>query len=266
MSLASLVWGVFFRWDGDTMVRGPWFWLFAVLTTLYMVFVVGYLLTHRQNVPVRRFLALVSFPLVPTAGGILEGFFPELPITWPLMTLALQLLFLTVQERKLTHDYLTECRNRRGLDEFLGARVRDARDRQRGFAAFLADVDNFKSINDRFGHAVGDQALMRTVKILQSCLRTEDFLARFGGDEFVGVLPAVGEEELRSILARIHQRFAAHRSGQGYELSLSIGADLFRAEVDLHADAFLKRLDGLMYLEKNTKNRVETRTPGPETA
>ena len=138
--------------------------------------------------------------------------------------------------------------------------MREARDRHKVFAGFLADVDCFKSINDRFGHAEGDRALIRTAKLLKSCLRTEDFLARFAGDEFVAILPGVSTDELRAIVERVERQFASHRPKGGYLLSVSLGADVYRPDADLDADAYLKRLDELMYREKEKRKLGGCRT------
>jgi diguanylate cyclase (GGDEF) domain len=182
---------------------------------------------------------------------------PEYVILLPAFVLSLLILGTNIHERRLTYDYLTGAYNRRRLDEFLGAMLSEARRSGRPLAAFLADVNDFKRINDRFGHDAGDMALVEVVRIVKSCLRRDDFLARYAGDEFVAVLPNCSESELESIEARIHGAFETASSAQSsYALSISVGGAAFDANVDKEAEGYVKRLDALMYDEKKARKAL----------
>jgi diguanylate cyclase (GGDEF)-like protein len=175
--------------------------------------------------------------------------------------LSLLVIYVNIQQRKLSSDYLTGAFNRRRLDEHLATRVRDFGESRLGrpklFAGFLADIDDFKQINDRFGHAEGDAAIIEAVRLIRAGLRSEDFLARYAGDEFVAVLPVSGEAELARIVARVRSRFDGVQSATSqYRLTLSIGSAVFDPAVDANADKFIERLDKLMYEEKTRKKRA----------
>jgi diguanylate cyclase (GGDEF) domain len=263
ISLSSPWTGWAFSIDGANVYRhGPLFLLFAALTYAYLAIALFYVIrsARTKNVDERVLAGLLAFALIPTAAGIVQMFFYGLVLIWPAMALSLLAVYVNIQQSKLSSDYLTGAGNRRRLDEYLEAKIHDLRDpryRRSGdkrLAGFLADVDDFKRINDSFGHAVGDAALIEAVQLLRSSLRADDFLARYAGDEFVGVLSVASEDELERILQRVRERFAAEDPRKlGYRLSLSIGAAIFDPELDASAEKFIERLDSLMYVEKQAK-------------
>ena len=209
---------------------------------------------RRRTVDARTFMGLIVFPVLPAIAGLLQMNYYGLVLIWPAMVVSLLVIYVSIQQRKLSSDYLTGAFNRRRLDEYLGTRVRDARP----FAGFLADLDDFKSINDRFGHTVGDEALVEPVGLIRASLRSEDFLARYAGDEFVVILPLSDEETLDHVVRRLRERFAAFspRGGQ-YRLRLSIGQAVFDPRIDENGDKYIERLDSLMYREKETKKALK---------
>ncbi|MFN5222517.1 MAG: putative bifunctional diguanylate cyclase/phosphodiesterase, partial [Cyanobacteriota bacterium] len=159
-------------------------------------------------------------------------------------------------------DPLTQLPNRRYFIEQLELESERHRELGKSFAILFVDVDRFKSINDTYGHAVGDGALVAVATRLRSLLRSGDFLARYGGDEFVIVMTfkreASEEVELRAEAHRFATQIAGEFQGTtevdgvSLELSLSIGISL----VDpLEADpqAAMKRSDIAMYRAKQHK-------------
>ncbi len=119
----------------------------------------------------------------------------------------------------------------------------------------MLDLDGFKDVNDSFGHAAGDQALVQTVRILRQCLRSEDRIFRFGGDEFIVILDVSSVEALHSVEQRIRDGFSLHNAAPDntYRLQPSIGCMLYDGASGMDPDAFLKSLDSLMYADKVMK-------------
>jgi len=124
--------------------------------------------------------------------------------------------------------------------------------KQEPFSIILLDLDRFKEINDKFGHDVGDEALQDAVKLLRECLRQNDFLARFGGDEFLIVMDITTSEALQKTIHRIKDCFEDfnQKSQKPYSLSFSYGSYLYDYSLNLDADQLLKHLDDLMYKDK----------------
>ena len=124
----------------------------------------------------------------------------------------------------------------------------------------LLDLDDFKQVNDRMGHSVGDAVLATLARSMRSCTRESDSLCRFGGDEFVIVLPGVTEITAFNVAERIRTRFykdwselSGKKEEQG-QVSVSIG--VVRLQENETAQALLMRADAAMYEAKRLgKNR-----------
>ena len=156
---------------------------------------------------------------------------------------------------KLYHDVLTGTYNRRYYEDIASRIVGPA-----GIA--LIDVDDFKICNDTYGHYAGDMALETAANAIRSCIRESDLLIRYGGDEFLLVLPGIPGDILQTKLEQI--RMAAQMASvPGYShfrLSLSIGGTI-QAITDPMENA-VRRADRLMYQAKCRKNAVTVEVPG----
>lgn len=116
----------------------------------------------------------------------------------------------------------------------------------------MLDINNFKRINDTFGHDIGDLALIISGKILKSSIRTNDFLSRYGGDEFVLVLDIDNNKELETTIKRINSKVEEFnkRNEYPFTLSFSMGYDVYDFKLNIGYEKFLKHLDKLMYENK----------------
>jgi diguanylate cyclase (GGDEF)-like protein len=125
----------------------------------------------------------------------------------------------------------------------------------------MIDVDFFKSINDRFGHATGDYALQQLVAILQAELRDNDLLGRLGGEEFAVVLRVRSADEAIAVAERLRSRIAdapLRFGGIDFSMTISIGVAARQAS-DLRIDELLAHADSAMYQAKAAgRNRVVT--------
>ena len=156
---------------------------------------------------------------------------------------------------KLYHDVLTGTYNRRYYEDIASRIVGPA-----GIA--LIDVDDFKICNDTYGHYAGDMALETAANAIRSCIRESDLLIRYGGDEFLLVLPGIPGDFLQTKLEQIRTA-AQMASVPGYShfrLSLSIGGTM-QAITDPMENA-VRRADRLMYQAKCRKNAVTVEVPG----
>ena len=148
--------------------------------------------------------------------------------------------------------------NRKGLDEAMEREIARARRLGSPLCLALLDVDNFKSLNDRLGHAAGDAALVHLAQVTREVMRPQDLLARYGGEEFVIVLPDTTAENGVAAMTRLQRELTTRFFLQGSEkvlITFSAGvAQLHDGEAS--ADAVL-RADQAMYLAKRSgKNRV----------
>lgn len=174
-------------------------------------------------------------------------------------TIGLDVENIRLQRLSVT-DPLTGAFNR----EFLGRRLPIEMDAaaQRGAALSVAmvDVDHFKPVNDRYGHDVGDQVLAEVAGRLRSAIRKEDLLVRYGGEEFLIVLPAADAATARDIGERMRARMQADpvlAGGATIEVRISVGVAEKRADEERPAD-LVRRADTALYQAKDRgRNRVE---------
>ncbi len=158
------------------------------------------------------------------------------------------------------HDALTGLPNRLALEQRLLEALARARRSQMQVAVGLIDLDDFKPINDNWGHAAGDELLKQLAERLQTQVRETDFLARLGGDEFVVVFEELGSgwlpEQLDTTLARLHQAVGTPFDlGHGYETRIDMSIGLAIYPLDAEEPGTLIRLaDEAMYQAKQHKS------------
>ena len=145
-------------------------------------------------------------------------------------------------------DALTRVANRYRLEKVLLEECERAQRFRLPLALVAMDIDDFKPINDRHGHGVGDQTLMSVVESLEACVRPGDLLARWGGDEFVVVLPKSTLESAKNLAERIRQSMSEVPTVDDFKITLSLGV------VERHAgegpDALMARADQALYRSK----------------
>jgi len=157
-------------------------------------------------------------------------------------------------------DQLTGLPNRRAWDERLVDEMARFRRFDTPLSLAVLDLDNFKQINDRFGHKAGDRALKAIAKLLREWLRETDFLARYGGEEFVLLLPGADVEAAMGLVERMRVAVAEaglHSKGEPVPLTVSGGIASLRQ--DETAEAAFERADQALYQAKAAgKNRIGT--------
>ena len=163
-------------------------------------------------------------------------------------------------------DALTGVQNRRYFDHRCQIEVSQARRHRHPLACLLLDLDKFKRINDTYGHQTGDEVLMSAARVIQTQLRVGDTLARFGGEEFVVLLPQTDMHHAIQIAERIRRCIEEEEirtpTGQALSLTISIGLSLLPtadagAEPQALADRMLAIADKALYRAKHEgRNRV----------
>jgi len=153
------------------------------------------------------------------------------------------------------HDSLTGLSNRRFLERILDENIRLATLEDHGIAVFFADLDDFKKVNDVYGHDAGDRVLVAVAERLLSVFRDGDYVARVGGDEFVVAAPGV--KDVRSVASMADKVVASFDKPltitEGpISVSMSVGVALF-PEHGCNSQELISRADEAMYLIKRTR-------------
>jgi diguanylate cyclase (GGDEF)-like protein/PAS domain S-box-containing protein len=155
-------------------------------------------------------------------------------------------------------DQLTGLPNRRFLDQHLLSQLDMARKLETTFSIAFVDIDFFKRVNDTYGHLVGDETLKMLSKTLTSGLRTSDILGRWGGEEFVFILPCNNAKDLTTICEKLRmlvENSTVERTGSNFKITISIGATIMIPGDTM--ETMVHRADQLLYASKaNGRNKV----------
>jgi diguanylate cyclase len=165
---------------------------------------------------------------------------------------------LTETSELVRHDQLTGALNRKGLEEALDRELARSQRRKTPICVALLDVDNFKSLNDTYGHQTGDEALIHLARVIRETMRPHDTLVRYGGEEFLIILPDTPLPDAVSALTRLQReltkRFFLHQN-EKLLITFSAGITAFRANES--RSETISRADAAMYqAKKSGKNRV----------
>lgn len=155
--------------------------------------------------------------------------------------------------KMVTKDVLTGLGNRSGFNQSVTRELSHARRQKSTFSLLMIDLDNFKRVNDSFGHSEGDKVLIKVANLLSQSLRDTDEAFRFGGDEFCCILDCADQQQLACAATRIQQ----HINGSSYlrkmKVSCSIGGTVCQYEDDM--TALFDRADAALYkVKQNGKN------------
>jgi diguanylate cyclase (GGDEF)-like protein len=165
-----------------------------------------------------------------------------------------QLVRSEVAEMTALKDPLTDAYNRRYFDQMIEGEVNRANRRSSDLSIIIIDVDDFKSVNTRFGHLTGDEVLVSVVQMLNRTFRSCDVVVRYGGDEFLILVTDSNEEGAKIALERLRQRVDAWNSANlvpGYRLALSCGVAAYSKGMNIQD--VVELADERMFVEKRSK-------------
>lgn len=175
-------------------------------------------------------------------------------------SLELRVLERTKELERLAHtDALTGVFNRRGLIDHLTSEIDRAERYDHQLSLLMVDLDHFKDVNDIYGHLSGDAVLIEAANILSQACRSTDLLGRYGGEEFLLLLPETDKENARQLAERIRlaveKHCFNHDDGEEISLTCSIGVTEFQA--DQSQTSLLQTVDRMLYSAKNAgRNKV----------
>ncbi len=166
-------------------------------------------------------------------------------------------------------DALTGLHNRRSIMEALEQEIARSARQGSALSVVILDLDHFKRINDTWGHPAGDQVLRESARVLRQNVREADLVGRYGGEEFMVILPGAGLREARTVLERCRLTLAeaeiATGSDQPLRVSASFGLACDETGGDLAAQTLIKSADEALYRAKeNGRNRIEVRVLSAE--
>jgi diguanylate cyclase (GGDEF)-like protein len=154
------------------------------------------------------------------------------------------------QERAFARiDHLTGAANTRSFMETLKAELERSRRYARRFTIAYFDLDNFKAVNDSFGHAAGDELLKTVVSMIRAHIRVTDVIARLGGDEFALLLPETDESAARAAISKIQSHIEQEMQARSCPVTVSIGS-FTCSDATMDVEELIHQADDLMYAAK----------------
>lgn len=163
----------------------------------------------------------------------------------------------TIMEKQVKTDALTGLYNHMAFYEYMDVLLLQAETYHYPVHLAVMDIDNFKKVNDTYGHGIGDIVLKRIAAAIKDNVTTDDFAARYGGEEFVVILNDINEEEAFAVLEKVRQvvQRLEHPEIKEKHVTISVGLQTYRA--GMHKQAFFEGADNSLYVAKRQgKNRV----------
>ncbi|NLB20167.1 MAG: GGDEF domain-containing protein, partial [Clostridium sp.] len=247
--------GWYYYIDGNNIYhRGPYY-LVSFSITLALLIVSSLLtLIYRNEIKQKKYYSLIFFIFPPLISMGLQYFFYGISLILHGIMISMLVLFLNIQNKDLSLDYLTQIFNRKKIDSYLKKKIVEA-NKGKKFAAMILDINHFKIINDQYGHDEGDRALQTVANLLRELVGSSGFVGRFGGDEFYVILDQDRKIQVDEMATKIKQGMIQFNktSAKKYELELSIGYAVYDYKESLSLEEFQKKIDGLMNVDKELK-------------
>ena len=250
----------FYYFENQTYYRGSMFMARAILVMIFIVLLLIYVVVFRNDFMSEYKNMILFLPIFALIGAIMQVFVSSIDTTYAGISLGCLILFFFFQSNDVNMDYLTGVLNRRGLDIKMEEKIKNSQTTGRNFAAIMMDIDNFKTINDTFGHEEGDKAIKAVADII--VLTFDDALAigRFGGDEFCVITDNVSRIELELKIEHVRERLAKVKQKNGWDdhVDVSCGYEIYNYTQNMSMQEFNEHIDSLMYSQKQEHHMIQS--------
>lgn len=255
ISLASVFWPLYFSVDNNNVYsRSNIYFLSIVLQYSYLIAAILMVVLNKRKIQHDKFYPLAFFAILPMIGGLIQAFNYGLLLIWPLIAFSIYIAFVFIQSRVISTDYLTGLMNKGAFENYI-ENLKTTNNKNQRLAAVVMDLDGLKTINDKFGHHIGDEALQSFAHMITLSFNKKDYIARFGGDEFVLVtyVNSLAEIERSNQVLIENIKSLNEEEILPVELKFSLGYDIYDERIDSTVKQFLERIDQLMYQNKEIK-------------
>ena len=245
--------------ENNRLVLGFAYIATYVVGLLYIAAAAILITVQRKTLNRGELIPYLLVPVIPVTLALIEIAFGSLTgLMWAGTSLVILEIQMLVLNNRTNIDHLTSLNNRMALDVYVRRMIQESKSLHMQLGLIMMDVDDFKSINDRYGHVEGDRALKATASILRECFVGRFFIARFGGDEFTVVLKNCDDERLANYLEKLETERVKHNKlvNRPYEIKLSIGASVFTESEITSLHSVYMKVDGLMYQDKKAKKET----------
>ena len=246
--------------ENNVLTFGPYYPLFIVSIVFYFIYNEVILIVNRKHIDKKMFFAY-CFSLTAPIIGIGLYFLlvlinrPTIDNVWITASVMLSIQYFSFIQTKISYtDSLTSLSNKERLVVELNKQFNSKK--RKDIYGFMLDLDNFKSINDNYGHEVGDLALIKASKMLINVAPKNSLVTRYAGDEFIVLVESNDENlpnEFQEKLKEAEREFNSSEDGKLYSLTFSVGYAFFSKNEILDPTSFLRTIDQRMYVSKKHK-------------
>ncbi len=231
----------------NVYTRGPMNFILYLFVFVYFIESIYTVQKAKTDTILVEFFPIYYFIIPCTIGTMIQGFFFGVSTIWLCVAIAFIIVYIEIQVSISFIDDLSGLYNRKYMNHYLNKLQND---KPKHVYGFLMDINNFKAINDTYGHLKGDYALIQFGKILQYSIDKDSVAIRMGGDEFVIFAKLKSDEEALALKKQItyNVRQFNLKSKEPFHLSFSIGIAKYNGK---NIDAFLSAMDDSMYEAKN---------------
>lgn len=233
---------------GNIYERGMGVYIMGAVNLMLIPLYIVVSRKHKRYIMGNVLQVILTLSILPIVGGVLQIMFYGITLIWPMLSLVAIFAYLLIEREELLKDNLTELYTRSRLENRLNFKLRH----KQAFTIMMIDMDDFKLINDRFGHDGGDEALKTISNLLRYSVKRCDSVYRYGGDEFIVLIESTLEETGNLVVERLnHEVDLLNQSNdRRYDMSMSIGCLFIDSEETRNIFEILSEVDSKMYNEK----------------
>jgi diguanylate cyclase (GGDEF)-like protein len=261
LTIGSMFTSLYFYVDmNNVYTRGPLFFVHVIVNYSYLLIGLAIVIAQKKKIAPSEFVPMLLFPIPPIIGGIVQTLFYGTNIVLPMLVMSILMIFIFIQTRRVVTDYLTGLNNRRQYEKYIASIRLSGADGK--LAGMQIDIDNFKNVNDTYGHYLGDEVLVGIAKLLQDTFDKQDFIARTGGDEFVIFFNVDKARTISNVIKKFLDLLHKYNETSSYpfKIECSYGVDLFHHQKHQTIRSFIAHLDSLMYRQKRIHHGEEEPT------
>lgn len=237
--------------EQNVFSRGGLSYITSSISAFILIYSMVKIYLHKNKIRKQEYIPLMLYSVPPLISGIFLMIFKDMNFVFNSLIISNLIIYIYIQSKITSTDFLTGLFNKREY-EFVIKQLKANKLRGLELSGMMIDINDFKKINDEFGHKLGDEALITVAKIIKSTVRKQDGVFRVGGDEFMVIITSEEHNIIDDVIDRINDQLTKFNQTKTYPfvLSFSLGKDIYDESVHSDIDEFFENLDFMMYDQK----------------
>jgi diguanylate cyclase (GGDEF)-like protein len=239
--------------ENNVYSREPYMWLIIVLNTSMVIYKWIDAYKNKDKINRQIVVSMLAFLLLPTIAAVIQVLVYGAFIIWPIMSITIIVFYIHLETVSTSTDYLTGLMSRFRMDDHINYLI----GKKESFGLVIIDLDDFKFINDKYGHAFGDKALRLFSKNLKKSFNKNSIVGRFGGDEFIIITKSLTNTEIAINFNKLSKKITETSlvNNIPFDINYSLGYHFWEKNENLSYEELLNLADKDMY--KNKKEQKQ---------